>query len=40
MSDTPLEFIKDQYRHAKPILALGTGADLLESAGVPSALPR
>ncbi|MEI9942006.1 MAG: catalase [Pseudomonadota bacterium] len=34
-----LEFIKDQYRHAKPILALGTGADLLESAGVPVVLP-
>jgi len=29
-----LEFIKDQYRHAKPILALGAGADLLEKAGV------
>lgn len=30
-----LEFIKDQYRHAKPILALGEGADaLLEKAGV------
>jgi catalase len=33
-----LEFIKDQYRHAKPILALGEGADLLESAGVPAQL--
>jgi catalase len=30
-----LEFIKDQYRHAKPILALGEGADLVENAGVP-----
>ncbi|MDQ2643447.1 MAG: catalase [Myxococcota bacterium] len=28
-----LEFIKDQYRHAKPILALGAGADLVEGAG-------
>ncbi len=34
-----LEFIKDQYRHAKPILALGAAADLLEGAGVPAALP-
>ncbi|MEO8628486.1 MAG: catalase [Betaproteobacteria bacterium] len=33
-----LEFIKDQYRHCKPILALGTGADLLENAGVPGRL--
>ena len=34
-----LEFIKDQYRHAKPILALGEGADLVENAGVPATLP-
>jgi catalase len=34
-----VEFIKDQYRHAKPILALGDGADLVENAGVPSVLP-
>ncbi|HEX2574160.1 MAG TPA: catalase [Polyangia bacterium] len=34
-----LEFIKDQYRHCKPILALGAGADLLKSAGVPARLP-
>jgi catalase len=33
------EFLKDQYRHAKPILALGAGATLLEAAGVPAALP-
>jgi len=33
------EFLKDQYRHAKPILALGAGAALLEGAGVPGALP-
>lgn len=30
-----LEFIKDQYRHAKPILALGVGAELVESADAP-----
>ncbi len=34
-----LEFIKDQYRHAKPILVLGAAAGLLEGAGVPAALP-
>ncbi len=28
-----LELIKDQYRHAKPILALGEGTKLLEKAG-------
>jgi catalase len=33
------EFIKDQYRHAKPILALNEGADLVENAGVPARLP-
>lgn len=33
------EFIKDQYRHAKAILALGTGCDLLDKAGVPAKLP-
>jgi catalase len=33
------EFIKDQYRHAKPILALNEGADLVENAGVPAVLP-
>ena len=34
-----LEFIKDQYRHAKPILALAEGADLVENAGAPANLP-
>jgi catalase len=34
-----LEFIKDQYRHAKPILALGEGADLVENAGASANLP-
>jgi catalase len=33
------EFIKDQYRHAKPILALGAGASLVENAGAPAMLP-
>lgn len=35
----PVEFLKDQYRHAKPILALGAGADLLENAAIPARLP-
>jgi catalase len=29
-----LEFIKDQYRHCKPILVLGAGRDVVEGAGV------
>ncbi len=33
-----LEFIKDQYRHCKPILALGAGRELLAKAGVPAEL--
>jgi catalase len=34
-----LEFIKDQYRHAKTLLALGDGANLLKAAGIPDDLP-
>jgi catalase len=34
-----LEFIKDQYRHCKPILALGEGAELLEACGIDATLP-
>ncbi len=34
-----LEFVKDQYRHCKPILALGSGADVLAAAMIPSQLP-
>ncbi len=33
-----LEFIKDQYRHCKPILALGSGERLLEAATIPKQL--
>jgi catalase len=29
-----LEFIKDQYRHCKPILMLGSGRKVVEGAGV------
>ncbi|HEV7730780.1 MAG TPA: catalase [Candidatus Binatia bacterium] len=34
-----LEFIKDTYRHCKPILAPGDGRNLLEAAGIPPTLP-
>ena len=34
-----LEFLKDQYRHAKPMLALGAASALFESAGVSATLP-
>jgi catalase len=34
-----LEFVRDQYRHCKPILALGEGAGLLMKANIPPALP-
>jgi len=33
-----LEFIKDQYRHCKPILAMKDGKALVENAGVPARL--
>jgi catalase len=33
-----LEFLKDQYRHCKPMLALGAGRELLTKAGVPEEL--
>ena len=29
-----MEFLKDQYRHCKPILAFGASAGLLEGAGI------
>ena len=34
-----LEFIKDQYRHCKPLLALGEGTGLLRACGIDEALP-
>jgi catalase len=34
-----IEFIKDQYRHCKPILVLGGATALLEKASVPMELP-
>src|SRR4029453_19190923 len=34
-----LEFIKDQYRHCKPILAVGAGDQLLRACGIAATLP-
>ena len=34
-----LEFLKDQYRHCKPILLLGASAALLDKAGISATLP-
>jgi catalase len=34
-----LEFVKDQYRHAKTLLALGDGDAVLKAAGIPDKLP-
>jgi catalase len=34
-----LEFVKDQYRHCKTILALGDSSRILGKAGIPLALP-
>ncbi len=34
-----LEFVKDQYRHCKTVLALGDSSRILAKAGIPLALP-
>jgi catalase len=34
-----LEFVKDQYRHCKTILALGDSSKILSKAGIPLTLP-
>lgn len=34
-----LEFLKDQYRHCKPILVLGDATLLLDKTGIPTTLP-
>lgn len=39
LSGHALEFLKDQYRHCKTILLLGSSAQLLDTAGIPLALP-
>jgi catalase len=33
-----MEFVKDQFRHCKTILALGAGRELLEAAGIGPAM--
>jgi len=35
-----LEFIKDQYRHCKPILAMGASTQLLTACGIDTVLPN
>ncbi|MCS0589205.1 catalase [Massilia norwichensis] len=35
-----LEFLRDQYRHDKPLLVLGAGRQLVAAAGLPVALPN
>ena len=37
--DSATQFVKDQYRHCKPILAIGMGKTLLEDARVKLGLP-
>jgi catalase len=38
-SGQTLEFLKDQYRHCKPILLFDSASALLDKAGIPPALP-
>jgi catalase len=39
MDGRVMEFVKDQYRHCKPMLVFGAGETLLSKAGVPTTLP-
>jgi catalase len=34
-----IDFLKDQYRHGKPMLVMGGGSLLLDKAGIPPTLP-
>ena len=34
-----IDFVREQYRHCKPILVMGSGTDLLAKAMVPTTLP-
>ncbi|GAA5785073.1 catalase [Chitiniphilus shinanonensis] len=36
---TVLEFLRDQYRHCKPIVVVGAAGALLDKAGIPLTLP-
>jgi catalase len=38
MSGHAIEFLKDQYRHCKPLLFMGTASALCEKAGLPTTL--
>ncbi len=38
-SGQAMDFVKEQYRHCKPILALSGASALLEAAGIPRKLP-
>jgi catalase len=33
-----LDFVKEQFRHCKPLMVVGAGASLLQKAGIPPAL--
>jgi catalase len=35
-----VEFVKDQYRHCKPLLLVGAGTELLAKANIPPRLPN
>lgn len=35
-----LDFVRDQYRHCKPLLVVGSGMELLEKAGILPTLPN
>jgi len=37
-SGQTLEFLRDQYRHCKPMLAIGASQQLLQTAGIPETL--
>jgi catalase len=37
-SGQTLEFLRDQYRHCKPMLAIGASRQLLQTAGIPETL--
>jgi catalase len=39
LSGHAIEFLKDQYRHCKPILVLGGASSLLDEVGIPRTLP-
>jgi catalase len=39
MNAHALDFVRDQYRHCKPILVVGAGTALLAKAGIPTTLP-